>query len=345
MSRKIRQTKDNNIVIVCEGSETEVPYFEDLKREIEAYYPERFSKIRIVPVNEEKVRQSKKRASRSLQTLDYSYWVQIEENQELYEEFKAQPLRYVRETQLFMEKEGYVEGWAVFDHDNFPKRKEAFDLAEKVKNLHIAFSSISFEEWLLAHFERNTKSFLCSQCKDKSGRSIECEKDIENGCGGENCLVGYLRQKGYLENYDKSGFGLFASLKEHLKVAMINAAWLRHLDNAPIYERNPYTDVDVLVARLLAQDTKYEWVRLGDVFKYNGAEIWVEKENDKVRINSKTTCVILKENLINTDLSENESLLLEKNLILTDGMSDWFPITAPFLRLDSGANSFFMDLN
>jgi len=109
MSRKIRQTKDNNIVIVCEGSETEAPYFEDLKREIETSYPDRFTKILIVPVNEEKVKQSKKRpSSKRILTSEYSYWVQIEENQDLYEEYKAQPLRYVRETQLFMEKEGYV---------------------------------------------------------------------------------------------------------------------------------------------------------------------------------------------------------------------------------------------
>lgn len=344
MSRKIRQTKDNNIVIVCEGSETEAPYFEDLKREIEAYHPERFSKIRIVPVNEEKVRQSKKRASRSLQTLDYSYWVQIEENKELYEVYKAQPLRYVRETQLFMEKEGYVEGWAVFDHDNFPKRKEAFDLAKNVENLHIAFSAISFEEWLLAHFERNPKAFLRSQCKDKDGHPIDCENSTPHGCHGLECLSSYIRLRDYIEKYNKEGSGLFVSLKERLEIARINAAWLRYLDSSPIYERNPYTDVDRLVSRLLEINKEYVWVRLGEEFKYNGATIWVEKDNDLVKINSKTACVILKENLISTDLSGNESLLLKKNLMLLNGASDWFSMTNPFLRLNSGNKSFFVDL-
>lgn len=346
MSRRRRQTKDNNIVIVCEGSETEAPYFQNLKSEIEVNFPERFTDIRIVPVNEEKARQSVKRpAFKRLLPPEYSYWVQIEDNGDFYNKYKAQPLRYVREAQLFMEREGYKEAWAVFDHDNFPKRKEAFELAGQVCDLHIAFSSISFEEWILAHFERNPKVFLKSQCKDEDGHPIDCENDATQGCGGRDCLASYIRSRDYIEKYDKDGSTLYVSLKERLESAVINAAWLRHLDNAPVYERNPYTDVDRLVARLLGLDKEYVWVRIGEVFKYNGADMWIEKEKDMVRINTKTACFIGKDNLINTDLSGNEKLLLKKNLMLTNGMSEWLPITAPFLRLDSGANSFFMDLN
>lgn len=344
MSRKIRQTKDNNIVIVCEGSETEAPYFEDLKREIETRYPDRFTKIRIVPVNEEKVKQSKKRpSSKRILPPEYSYWVQIEENKDLYKEYKAQPLRYVREAQLFMERDGYVEAWAVFDHDNFHKRKDAFEHTYKVENLHIAFSSISFEGWILAHFERNPKAFLRSQCKDDDGHPIDCENNKLQGCCGQECLASYLRLKDYIEKYDKDGSRLFVSLKERLETAMINAAWLRHLESSPIYERNPYTDVDRLVSRLTGLEKEYAWIRLGEEFKFKGVTISVEKENDEVRIKSKNTCIISKENLINTDLEGNDSAPMLDRLIFS-GVSAPISVNAPYLRFESEAKSFFIDL-
>lgn len=341
-------TNDNNIVIVCEGSETEAPYFEDLQREIESYFPDRFTNIRVVPINEEKVKQSIRRpASRRILLPEYSYWVQVEHTQELYDEHKAQPIRYVREAQLFMENEGYKEAWAVFDHDNFEKRREAFAKAEEIDNLHIAFSSISFEEWILTHFERNHKAFLRSQCKDGTGHPIKCESGLMQGCGGIECLASYLRTQGYIEDYDKDGSGLFVSLKENLETAMINAAWLRHLDDQPIYERNPYTDVDRLVARMLGIDHEYQWVKLSESFSYNGSNITLEVVDNSVRLIAKgTTLVISKNNLINTDLAGNDRILLNANLILYDGeMSDCFSITFPYLRLNAGNKSFFIDLS
>lgn len=346
MSRKIRQTK-NNIVIVCEGSETEAPYFEDLQKEIETCFPDRFSNIRVVPVNEEKVKRSPQRpAFKRLLHPEYSYWVQVELSKELYDENKAQPLRYVREAQLFMENEGYKEAWAVFDHDNFPKRREAFAKAEEIDNLHIAFSSISFEEWILAHFERNPKAFLRSQCNDETGQSIKCESNPTQGCRGVECLASYLRSQGYIEDYDKDGSGLFLSLKDRLETARINAAWLRHLDDRPVYERNPYTDVDKLVARLLEIGNEYQWVRIGESFVYNGSNIIIEHIDDTVRIIVQdSTLFITKDNLINTDLLGNDSILLSSSLILSKGeQSCWFPVTAPYLRLNAGNKSFFIDL-
>lgn len=344
MSRRLRQTKDNNIVIVCEGSETEAPYFEDLQKVIETCSPDRFTNIRVVPVNEEKVKRSPLRpASKRLLQPEYSYWVQIESSKELYDENKAQPVRYVREAQLFMENEGYKEAWAVFDHDNFPKRREAFAKAEEIDNLHIAFSSISFEEWILAHFERNPKAFLRSQCNDETGQSIKCESNPTQGCRGVECLASYLRSQGYIEDYDKDGSGLFLSLKDRLETAMINAAWLRHLEDGPVYDRNPYTDVDRLVSRLIGLDKEYVWIRLGEDFKYNGTIICVEKENDEVRIKSRNTCIIGKDNLINTDLDGNDNAPLMDRLIF-NGVSAPISVDAPYLRFDSPSKSIFVDL-
>lgn len=348
MSRKIRQTKDNNIVIVCEGSETEAPYFEALKAEIERVNPHKYAEILIVPIVEEKVTPSARRTDkkkRLQKPAERTYWIHQEETQELYDEYCAQPVKYVREAELFMIHDGFVEAWAVFDHDNIDirQRNKAFEHAESVDNLKIAFSSIAFEEWILAHFERNPKPFQKAQCKER-GKAIDCGKVPDIGCNGDRCLAGYLRKQLYLPEYEKNDHTLFETLRPRFDTAQINAAWLRHLEDGPIYERNPYTDVDRLVSRLLGIDKEYVWIRLGEEFKYNGATIWVEKDNDVVKINSKTACVILKENLISTDLSGNESLLLKKNLMLLNGASDWFSMTNPFLRLNSGNKSFFVDL-
>lgn len=344
-----RKTK-NNIVIVCEGTETEYDYFTGLKNYLGdsgKYYT-----IKIVPTKDPEGIQggNRQRKNRKLNgdrdTL--RYYEQVEESRELYDKYHKQPTRYVREAQLFLKDNIYTEAWAVFDNDDFPDLENAFKLASTDDKLNIAYSSISFEEWLLHHFERNAKVFDRSECK-VDDKSIGCNKD--KGCRGEHCIAGRLRTQGYLPYYKKNNKDdkkkdredFFTQTRSHLEQARINAVWLRHLQDAPIYERNPYTDVDRLVSRLLGLDKEYVWVRLGEEFKYNGATILVEKENDEVRIRSKNFCVIGKENMINTDLEGNENTPLLNRLIL-DGVSEPISVNAPYLRFESALKTIFVDL-
>lgn len=344
-----KKTK-NNIVIVCEGTETEYDYFTGLKNYLGdsgKYYT-----IKIVPTKDPEGIQggNRQRKNRKLNgdrdTL--RYYEQVEESRELYDKYHKQPTRYVREAQLFLKDNIYTEAWAVFDNDDFPDLENAFKLASTDDKLNIAYSSISFEEWLLHHFERNAKVFDRSECK-ADDKSIDCNKD--KGCRGEHCIAGRLRAQGYLPDYKKNNKedkkkdreDFFIQTRSHLEQARINAAWLRHLQDGPIYERNPYTDVDRLVSRLLGLDKEYVWVRLGEEFKYNGATILVEKENDEVRIRSKNFCVIGKENMINTDLEGNENTPLLNRLIL-DGVSAPISVNAPYLRFESALKTIFVDL-
>lgn len=348
MSRKIRQTKDNNIVIVCEGSETEAPYFEALKAEVERVNPQKYAKILVVPIVEEQVIPSPSRANkkkRKLKPSERTYWYHQEETQELYNEYCAQPVKYVREAELFMQKDGYLEAWAVFDHDNIniQHRRKAFEHAESVHNLNIAFSSIAFEEWILAHFERNPKAFEKAQCKER-GKAIDCGKDPDIGCDGNRCLAGYLRKQLYLPGYEKNDHTLFDMLRSQFETAQINAAWLRHLENGPIYERNPYTDVDKLVARLLEVHTKYEWVKLEEVFTYMGVGIMVTKDESGVKIHIDGDCLLAKDNLMNTDIADCEHRLLDSNLYISNGISESLPVTEPYLCFIDGWKRFLIDL-
>lgn len=349
MSRKTRQTKDNNIVIVCEGSETEAPYFEALKAEVERVTPQKYAKILVVPIVEEQVRPSASRADKKKRTLkpaERTYWVHQEETPELYDEYCAQPVKYVREAELFMLNDGFLEAWAVFDHDNIDSRhrRKAFELAESVDNLNIAFSSVAFEEWILAHFERNPKSFEKAQCKER-GKAIDCGKDPDVGCDGNRCLAGYLRKQLYLPDYQKNDRTLFDTLRSQFEMAQINAAWLRHLEDGPVYERNPYTDVDKLVARMLEVHTEYEWVKLGEVFTYMGAGIMVAKDESGVRIHIEGDCLLAKDNLLTTDLAGCEHRLLAGNLYISANFSGSFPVTEPFLCFVDGLKRVFVDLD
>lgn len=343
-----KQTNNKNIVIVCEGSETEAPYFEALKSYVEHLCPSRFDKILVVPIVEEKIKAENRRTDRKKRTLkpaERTYWYHQEETDELYREYRAQPIKYVREAQLFMEKDGYVEAWAVFDHDNIDSnfRAKAFDLASSVDNLNIAFSSIAFEEWILAHFERNTKSFTKAQCKDEKGKGVNCGTDSSIGCGGDICLSGHIRKQGYLPSYQKNDSTLFETIYSRFETARINASWLRTLDDAPIYERNPYTDVDKLVSRLLGLEKEYEWVKIGECFTYNGTKIKVEKEADGIKITSEGTGIITKENLLGTDLAEAVPILSE-TIVLREGEPELISVSAPFLRFDSIHKSTYIDL-
>ena len=52
----------------------------------------------------------------------------------------------------------YDKIWVVFDHDNHPNRKKAFDNSKK-EGFSIAFSAIAFEIWFLVHFGKKAPIF------------------------------------------------------------------------------------------------------------------------------------------------------------------------------------------
>lgn len=118
--------------------------------------------------------------------------------------------------------------WVVYDQDGYTKHRETFDLAgqEKVK---VAFSAISFETWLLLHYEYTARPFLKSEE-----------------------IIKYMKNKGYLE-YSKSATDVYRKIKEKLDTAIENAARLRQAQfetsgaGTPAYEMNPYTDFDKLL--------------------------------------------------------------------------------------------------
>ncbi len=267
------------LLIICEGTKTETQYFKWLS-EVIAIPKGIWSKVEVhssdtIP-NDISISKNgelgarKKRQFRSEnpnkrnQTKDvlrelweHVYGTDIDSKK--YEDIKAQPLRYVAQAQCIEQDQGvYDELWAVFDKNGHKYHKEAFERAQQKVNgkvTNIAFSNRSFEQWILLHFEKSNRIFEQTECKEGK-KSLEC--NALQGCKGETCLVGYIR-KNYLSNYEKSSDNeeLTLMMDELIKrhdSAFENANWLRQQytnSDLPIYERNPYSDVDALIKSLL----------------------------------------------------------------------------------------------
>lgn len=285
MNQKQKRSFKNNLVIVCEGTDTEYLYFSELADDVRHNQPERFGRIKVVPTPEEKAasderRRAYKRRMRPGTAPLMLYYVKEDMSKAEYDKNRSQPARYVREAQLFMMEDGYSEAWVVFDKDIHPGHKRAWELAQSGPTVGIAFSSYSFEEWLLCHFEKNGHAYHRSLCKRKN-----CGINGA-GCNGRDCLIGRLRGKGYIPNFVKSQANLYSELlSARLKKAFVNAAWLRTVSSAPIiYDKNPYTDVDKLVLHLLDIHTRFNWVKIGDAFKFEGCNFILNIDQDELVI-------------------------------------------------------------
>jgi len=115
------------------------------------------------------------------------------------------------------------EIWVVYDKNGYTKHCEADTLARQ-KKINVAFSSISFEFWILLNFEETTRKFTNS-------------KEI----------IDYLKKK-YLD-YDKTNPKLYDDIKDRTEDAFKRAENIRKVQkqncpNKKRYELNPYTNVD-----------------------------------------------------------------------------------------------------
>jgi len=119
------------------------------------------------------------------------------------------------------------ELWAVFDKDGYTKHETAFALA-KEKNVNIAFSSISFEYWILLHFQFVVMEF-------KKSREI----------------IDYMRKMKFL-SFKKNDTKAYNKIKQFTDRAISNSKKIQHFYqnqhiNKPIYELNPYCNVNELI--------------------------------------------------------------------------------------------------
>ena len=124
--------------------------------------------------------------------------------------------------------------WIVFDCDQHSRRQETFSGAA-ADGIGIAYSSISFETWILLHFTYSTRAY--SSCDE---------------------LMKVL-DKYYPNGYDKAMNNLFDEttgadysrlLSAIANAKRLNREMLKVNVGKPIYELNPYTNVHDLLAAI-----------------------------------------------------------------------------------------------
>jgi len=168
----------------------------------------------------------------------YSVTVDV---REIVDGSKTDPVNMVNEAKK--SQKSYDEVWVVFDKDRERDQQnlQAIELAFKSK-VKVAFSSISFEEWVLLHFEKSTFAFERSDCES---RGELCT------CNGTVCASSYIKLKHY-PTYVKGKAKLYDDISDKRDIALEFAAWLKyyHSPGVNYHLLNPYTNIDNLVAKL-----------------------------------------------------------------------------------------------
>ncbi len=292
MTQDFRKT----ILIVCEGQRSEPDYFHNLRNEVLSKISDISIDILPIPKNEQEAidkeveefrirKGAKKRqikeAINKLEPVEYV----IEDI------YKSQPTCYVRKAQLAYEEKGYSEIWAIYDKDGHPDHETAVKLAidnnicEKIVN--IGFSSISFEEWILMHFEYCDIKFLKSQCRDNEKKSFDCGTYTnDNDCNGDKCVLGRLVSKGFV-SYNKSKNFDYKDYKGGFQQAFLHALVSRDKaeDNVNFYNNNPYVSLDRLVFKLKHIDKgDISWLYNNIVEIENNVFINIEKNENILKI-------------------------------------------------------------
>ena len=355
--RQSREFKDNNIIIVCEGTTTELNYLSDAcefakNRKILPY-----SNYKLLPIIEEPIKKNGNRKDRKylrflMGNKDKNQYYSKIDTEANYSIYKSQPTRYLREAQLFIEEDGFLEGWAVYDKDKHTDHRGAKSLLESDTRLHVAFSSYSFEEWLLCHFECNLKQFSKSECHDKATCGIDRDNESIN-CHGEVCIAGYLREKKYIPDYNKTQKKLFKTYtldsSEKIKESvLINAAWIRFMQRGKErFDCNPYTDIDFLLLKLLNDQRKFLWYNLSEEFQIDNNHIVCHVKEDLLVIeNTGTQSILLRKESIKCGTAHHQfEMIPEKNIIIYPKENYSFKVDSILqLRIDLNNHSIFFQL-
>ena len=234
------------LFIACEGTSTEYDYFSSWARTDIAL--ERFERVNVYPGKEET-------------------------------NPKTNPHQLYQIAKKAIDEEVADVAWIVFDKDGHALLPETFINAAE-SGVKVAFSSRSFEEWVLMHFEKNNTTFTDSECKNPTGRAIKCGSAVVPSCFPNNCISGHIRRQNYLVDYSKKrDFDLFTAIKKRTEIAMVNSAWLRFQVSASVntpqsllHTLNPYTDVDQLLYNFTEEEFKIEW---GNANTYVQLNNWI----------------------------------------------------------------------
>lgn len=309
-----------SILIICEGDNTEPSFFNSIRDKIISGEFDLDAAIKILPEpkvnNEEKEEDNEHKSKRKKRDLRKAI------NNEPTEIKGAPPLKWVKAGIEELELGTYNEVWTVFDHDDHPKRKEAFELADSTtvdgRKVNIAFTSRSFEYFLLLNFENIFNSFRFTDCKVEA-ENINCGSgNHENDCSGKLCINGYARTNSYWEN-SKAKESTYPLIADRLHIGLDNSVWLRNKSDiiekgVQIYDRNPYTDVDILISRLTGEKQR-KWINFDS--EIEGITILkINKKSFNLVNSNNRTLLLVKDSFFAVDISGNSKLSFGDRILL-----------------------------
>jgi hypothetical protein len=289
----IMRSSKYTILIICEGEKTEPLFFNSIRDRIKD------GKIDIGDNVEITLRPEPKTDSEEAEETNEHRAYKRKKRQTRKVEVEPlpipgiPPLKWVEEGHRELKDGTFNEVWAVFDKDQHPRAKEAFELAEKEvdgRYVNIAFTSICFEYYLLLHFEKIYYDFEKSECHEKCKETnkeiyFQCGTHIHpKDCNGFLCINGYARKNNYWEGR-KNNSSVYDIIENYLYRGFVNAEWIRFVSdklnkNKPIYLRNPYLTIDALVKRLVGETKEWKFIGLDEVIAIN-REIEFSVHNNK----------------------------------------------------------------
>lgn len=307
------------LLIVCEGESTEPIYFKSLCDSLDLESSNIQITVSPLPKQEDnstfELRTGGKK--RTLKPIAQSKEDTLRKY-EIESKFQAQPTRYVREAQMGLEDGTFDEVWAVFDKDGHPRQQEAFELGAKIINgryVNIGFSSVSFERWLLLHFEQNNVAYNKSKCRVQDNY-FECGTNTHTkDCGGANCICGRMTSQKYLGKNWNTKHVRYDEMPVPSD-AYVNSVWLRNtipqLEATPVYTLDAYTNLDRLVYRLNKIEMEIVWFNF----------YYVESRDIKIRVARDNTILELEITVKN----DGNFILNEGDLIVLDASGIQHPI-------------------
>ena len=313
MAKRKPQYSPRIIYVACEGTKTEYWYFKSLD---EALDEETNVRVQVYP-DQTDLKQMQQSGQKGVKTDPKSLCEKAAEK--------------------LQNDAGIDEAWIVIDKDGHSALEETFARAAKT-GVHIAFSSISFEHWLLLHFEKNDKAYAKSDCKNTDDKYVKCgsaKPDFpELNCSGERCVAALLRLKSYLPDFDKSKSPIFKMTQPLHQVAYINAAWLRRqvqddLETAEgkIFQINPYCNVDKLLKSIYQDDEIIHWAAWGTPVQTNHLELSIQKTESGYQVHLQ-------------NISNQTQVVLPNQFFFSKEDGEVIPIEFSFL--DGRANCFIL---
>ena len=301
MAKRKKKESPRIIYVACEGTETEYWYFKSLDESLD---DESTVRLQVYPDQ----RDEEEHTSRKGIKTDHRSLCNI----------AAEKLQ---------NDEGINEAWIVIDKDRHAGLEETFNEAGKT-GVQIAFSSISFEQWLLLHFEKSEKAFQKSDCKNESGSYAKCgniqPKLPELDCKGAKCVAGWLRLNNYLSSFNKSSKAIFSNTRQFHPIAYENSAWLRwkmeqrlSQVDGKIFLLNPYTNVDAFLKSIYQVDETIIWNGFGVSVRLSDFELTVHQEDGCFRVFAQ-------------NISNKSQLLLPAHFIMTNGKAERLDIAFSF---------------